>query len=85
MANLNPLSNYVKRLEKKFSTIKIITEIGLEVKKSTEYMLNQLLLQLRGNIQLPACLRIISYIRQLEVFTEGELRITFLQAREKWD
>jgi len=78
------LSNFVKRLGKKFSTIKIISDIHNEVSRCTQYMLNQLLQQLKGNVQLPACLRIISYIRQLDVFKEAELRITFLQARESW-
>ncbi|XP_057301141.1 conserved oligomeric Golgi complex subunit 8-like isoform X2 [Hydractinia symbiolongicarpus] len=78
------LSIFVKRLEKKFTSIKIITDIGAEVKRSTQLMLDQLLQQLKGSIQLPACLRIISYIRQLDVFGEAELRITFLQARDSW-
>lgn len=78
------LSNYVRRLERKFSQIKIIKDIAAEVKKSTQFMLNQLLQQLKGNAQLPACLRIISYIRQLEVFNEVELRIKFLEGRDAW-
>ena len=56
-----------------------IQDIHTEVIRSTQYMLSQLLIQLTGNIQLPACLRIISYIRQLDVFKEVELRIKFLE------
>eukprot|EP00112_Aurelia_sp_Birch-Aquarium-sp1_P013295 Seg2816.3 transcript_id=Seg2816.3/GoldUCD/mRNA.D3Y31 product="Conserved oligomeric Golgi complex subunit 8" protein_id=Seg2816.3/GoldUCD/D3Y31 len=78
------LTNYVKRLEKKLSSIKIISDIGKEVKKASRLMLNQLLQQLKGDIQLPACLRIIGYLRQLETFNEPELRIKFLQARDSW-
>jgi hypothetical protein len=83
------LVTYCKRLERKFSLpfnkinlhIPIITNIVHDIRLSLEYMLEQLINQLQTNIQLPACLRIMGFIRRMDIYNELELRVCFLQSR----
>lgn len=90
------LVTYCKRLERKFSLpttklssttssqIPIISTIVNDVRLSLEYMLEQLINQLQTNIQLPACLRIMGFIRRMDIYNELELRLCFLQARTNY-
>ena len=84
---------YCKRLERKFSLplnklstnpnlhIPIVVNIVGDVRLSLEYMLEQLISELQTAIQLPACLRIMGFIRRMDIYNELELRLCFLQAR----
>lgn len=47
-------------------------------------MQSQLLASLRASIQLPACLRVVGFLRRMETFSPTELRLRFLQARDTW-
>lgn len=64
--------------------MKYLQSILDDVEKSWTIMLRELLEQLRQELSLPKCLQIMSHLRQMEVFTEAELRLKFLQSRNSW-
>ncbi|GJQ64868.1 hypothetical protein Trydic_g7043 [Trypoxylus dichotomus] len=82
--NALELASYVRRLYTKHSDIPIFKSILNDVEKSWLVMLHQLLSQLRADLTLPKSLQIVGYLRRMEIFTETELRLKFLQARDMW-
>lgn len=46
--------------------------------------MRHLLKHLSTDISLPRCLQIVGYLRRMNIFSEVELRLKFLQARNQW-
>lgn len=47
-------------------------------------MINQVVDSLKEDLALPRCLQLIGLLRSMDAFTESELRIKFIQARNSW-
>ena len=78
------LANYVARLRARHPEARVIGGIAADVEGSCDVMCAMLLRLLRGEVQLPDCLRFVSYIRRLRRFEESELRWHFLACRDCW-
>ncbi|XP_072972886.1 conserved oligomeric Golgi complex subunit 8 [Typha angustifolia] len=78
------LEAFVSKLSKLHTELPVIQALVTEVRKTTQSLLSQLLQKLQSNIQLPECLRIVSHLRRIGVFSEPELRLQFLRCREAW-
>ena len=48
----------------------VVRQLVLQVEEASAAMLSALLTRLRGNIQLPDCLRVVGYLRRLPAFPE---------------
>ncbi|PXF47472.1 Conserved oligomeric Golgi complex subunit 8 [Gracilariopsis chorda] len=62
----------------------LIRHVCEEMDVLTQQMVLQLLVLLRNPIQLPMCLRIVGFLRRLDVFAEYRLRMVFLHCRGEW-
>lgn len=47
-------------------------------------MIAQIMKEMNNNLQLPDCIKLVGYLRRTNRFTETELRINFLMARDVW-
>ncbi|CAL8073167.1 unnamed protein product [Calicophoron daubneyi] len=73
---------YARKLVSKYgSSVPILGRIGAEVNAVGSQLVHQLCDQLRTPLSLPACIKVVVYLRRTEVFSEQELRLKFLQAR----
>lgn len=55
-----------------------------EVEVTWWALLRQLISTLQADLQLPRCLQVVGYLRRMQIFSESELRLKFLQARDSW-
>lgn len=55
-----------------------------EIENSWSLMVNQVVNSLKEDLPLPRCLQLIGFLRSMDAFTESELRIKFVQARDSW-
>lgn len=78
------LSQYARQLGTKHGDIPIISSIVAEIQSSWSGMVGQVVGSLRGDLPLPRCLQLVGLLRSMDAFTEPELRIKFLQARDSW-
>lgn len=62
----------------------MLQSILSDINQAWLVMLHQLLSTLKQELTLPKCLQIVSYLRRMEVFSELELKLKFLQARGHW-
>ncbi|XP_063990637.1 conserved oligomeric Golgi complex subunit 8 [Diachasmimorpha longicaudata] len=78
------ISQYARQLGMKHSDIPIIQSIVSSIENSWSGMVGQVIGSLRGDLPLPKCLQLVGLLRSMDAFTEAELRIKFLQARDGW-
>lgn len=55
-----------------------------QIENSWSVMVNQVIDSLKEDLPLPKCLELTGLLRSMDAFSEPELRIKFLQARDSW-
>lgn len=62
----------------------LLQSIVSEVDAAWWALMHQLIAALRTDLQLPRCLQVVGYLRRMQIFSEAELRLKFLQVRDSW-
>lgn len=79
------ICNFITRFCTRYRSMAPIFENMLaEIDKSKDIMIAQILKEMNTNVQLPVCMKLIDYLRQTDRFTEEQLRVNFLLARDVW-
>ncbi|PRP82303.1 oligomeric Golgi complex subunit 8-like [Planoprotostelium fungivorum] len=79
------LERHTAELKRTHGSHKVIESIVREVEYCTTVMLRQLHDQLRTKeLQLPQCMKIVGYLRRLDLYSQTELELLFLRSRGAW-
>lgn len=78
------LREHSQKLRMLHSKQPLVLSVCTHVDTLTHQMVAQLLVALRDSVQLPTCLRIVGFLRRLDVFPELTLRMLFLHCRGEW-
>lgn len=78
------LNFFVEKFVPVIPNIDLFQNIVATIEGSWHTMLEQLLTQLRTDLQLPKCLQIVGYLRRMQAYSLPELKLKFLQARDSW-
>lgn len=78
------LEAFVNKLTVLHPNVSIVRSLEKQSKDLSKRMQKQLFGRLRGNLQLPECLRIVGYLRRMGGFTENGLREEYLGCRDAW-
>jgi hypothetical protein len=73
-----------KLLQQRGADVPVVAQLASEVRLASTMLVRQLHEQLRGPITLPACLRVVGYLKRLGIYSEHELRVSFLSSRDAW-
>ncbi|KAJ3169158.1 conserved oligomeric Golgi complex component [Geranomyces variabilis] len=78
------LQTHVQRLLLRHPNYCLLKSVAAELDAATKVMLTQLVNLLKGDVKLPLCIRVMGYLRRMEAVPEPELRLIFLQQRDKF-
>lgn len=73
---------FTRRIRDRSPDLEILQHIGEQVAQGTLLMQEQLISLLSGPIKLPLCIRVIGYLRRMDLFSGPDLKRVFLSQRD---
>lgn len=70
------------RIRSRYPDLEILRHICDQVDQASQRMLNQLITLLSGAVKLPLCIRVIGYLKRLDVYSDSDLKWVFLSQRD---
>lgn len=78
------IHDHMAVMRRKHGHLALVASMADDIQAVYRQMHIQLLAKLKTSLQLPQYIEIIGYLRRMEVYSEMDLRLKFLQARDCW-